>query len=159
MKGITILSRMIRKHKEGFPSKDVLEKWIAHIKEGDREWHGVHDDVMGKGEVYLKEIPTKRKPESCYVCDGDTLWICSTYEGKILKHAYEVGMCIKCGIIIHSLFGCQNNTCEWHENCHVCGSELCIDINDGDCYRCEGKASSQEDANIAYDMFGDDSSR
>lgn len=158
--GVVILTNMIKNHKKGFPRKDVLNKWIEHIKEGDREFHSSYNTVFERqAEIYLKEIPTKIKPNDCPVCDGDTLWICSTYEGEILKSAYELGLCIKCGIITHTLFGCQNNTCEWHENCDVCGSELCIDINGGSCYRCEDKASDQDSANLSYEFFGDDSSK
>ena len=149
-----ILLDMMNNPKKGFPNQDVLKKWIAHIREGDREWHSSFNTKKHEAEIYLKEIPTKIKKENCPKCDGDTLWILSTYKGVIQKGCSEIGLCIKCGVITHTLFGCQNNTCDWHDNCTVCGSELCMDINDGNCYVCEGKASDQDSANLGFEFFG-----
>ena len=156
--GTMLLKDMIKNHITGFPCNDQLKKWIAHIREGDREWHSSFNTKNMQAQIYLKEIPVEIKPKSCHKCGGTSIWICSTYEGKIQKHAYELGLCVECGCVLHTLFGCQNNTCEWHDNCVECGSELCLDINGGCCYKCD-KEIDQEEANLAFEFFGDDSSR
>ena len=134
-----------------------------HINEFERDIANgkPFNECLGMFQAWIsdfKRFAFEPKPKSCHKCGGTSIWICSTYEGKIQKHAYELGLCVECGCVLHTLFGCQNNTCEWHDNCVECGSELCLDINGGCCYKCD-KEIDQEEANLAFEFFGDDSSR